>query len=49
MVSVCETVPYIVFELILMKTLNLAHKEMRSINFPFPYEDNSRAAMGVKC
>ena len=25
------------------------HKEMRSINFPFPYEDGSRAVMGVKC
>ena len=28
---------------------NLAHKEMRSINFPFPYEDDSSAVMGVKC
>ena len=26
-----------------------AHKEMRSINFPFPYEDGSRAVMGGKC
>ena len=25
------------------------HKEMRSINFPFPYEDDSRAVMDVKC
>ena len=25
------------------------HKEMRFINFPFPYEDGSRAVMGVKC
>ena len=25
------------------------HKEMMSINFPFPYEDGSRSVMGVKC
>ena len=25
-----------------------SHKEIRSINFPFPYEDGSRTVMGVK-
>ena len=25
-----------------------SHKEIRSINFPFPYEDSSRSVMGVK-
>ena len=28
---------------------SITNKEMRSINFPFPYEDGSRAVMGVKC
>ena len=31
------------------ENFKLAHKEMRSINFPFPYEDDSSAVMGVKC
>ena len=26
----------------------LAHKEIRSIFFPLPYEDSSRAVIGVK-
>ena len=26
----------------------ISHKEMRAINFPFPYEDSPRGVMGVK-
>ena len=32
----------------MMKDLSSAHKEIRSIFFSLPYEDGSRAVIGVK-